>query len=107
MERRERFARLRYREQRRRTLYIRPPVETLNSPKLTTGALAARWLFMLAMAFTIVWSFEVPELPAFQQPELARIFFWHFPCPIIASILLAIGAYHSWRYLRTSDLTWD
>lgn len=82
-------------------------METLNSPKLSSGALGLRVLFALAMAFTIVWSFEVPESPAFQQPELARIFFWHFPCPIIASVLLAIGAYQSWRYLRTGALIWD
>ena len=69
--------------------------------------LAARWLFGLAMGFTIVWSFEVKELKNFQQPELARILFWHLPCPIIASVLLGVGAYYSWRQLRSGDLRWD
>lgn len=82
-------------------------METLNSSKLSAAALVARVIFGLLMAVTIIWSYEVPELPTFQQPELARIFFWHFPCPMIASILLGIGSYFSWRYLRSQDLKWD
>ncbi|MHB8635169.1 MAG: cytochrome c biogenesis protein CcsA [Fimbriimonadaceae bacterium] len=82
-------------------------METLNSTKLSPGALAVRAVFGLAMAFTIVWSFEVPELPTFQQPELARIFFWHFPCPMVASVLLIVGAYQSLRFVRRGDLKWD
>lgn len=79
----------------------------MNTSKLTPGPIAARVLFALAMGFTILWSYGVPELPMFQQPELARIFFWHFPCPMIASILLMVGAYQSFRYIRTNDLKWD
>ena len=82
-------------------------METLNTSKLTLGALAVRLLFGLAMSFTILWSFGVPELPKFQQPELARILFWHLPCPIIASVLLGVGAYQSWQYLRSNDLKRD
>jgi heme exporter protein C len=59
------------------------------------------------MGATILWSFGVQELPAFQQPELARIFFWHFPCPIVSSVLLMVGAYQGLRFLRTGDLKSD
>lgn len=53
------------------------------------------------------WSYAVPDAKAFQKPELARIFFWHFPCPILATVLLILGAWCSLNYLRTSKLEWD
>lgn len=62
------------------------------------------------MAIAVVGSFLVPDAPAFQRPELARIFFWHFPCPMLASILLMMGGYFSVRCLRAdreSQLEWD
>ena len=79
----------------------------MNSSKLTAGEIGLRVFFGLAMGFTILWSYGVPELPTFQQPELARIFFWHLPCPIISSVLQWFGAYYSLRFLRTNDLRWD
>ena len=82
-------------------------METLNSSKLTPGAIGVRVGFGLAMGFTILWSYGVPELPTFQQPELARIFFWHLPCPIISSVLQGFGAYFSLRFLLSNDLKWD
>lgn len=82
-------------------------METLNSSKLTPGALVVRLAFGLGMGFTILWSFGVREVPTFQQPELARILFWHLPCPIIASVLLGVGAYQGWQYLRSNDLKRD
>ncbi len=64
-------------------------------------------IFALVVGVVTVLSFVAPDLPMFQRPELARIFFWHFPCPILATCLLIGGAYMSWQYLRTNDLRWD
>jgi heme exporter protein C len=53
--------------------------------------------FAALVALVTWWSYEVPDLPQFQRPELARIFFWHFPCPIMLTGLLAVGVYFSFR----------
>ncbi len=68
------------------------------------AALGIRILFGFFTAYTIWRSFTVSDDPAFQRPELARIFFWHFPCPMLASWLLIQGAYYSAKYLRTTSL---
>ncbi|RYG87646.1 hypothetical protein EON77_01840 [bacterium] len=59
-------------------------------------------LFLLAplMAGVTLWSFLVKDAAGFQNPAFARIFFWHFPCPILATILLALGAYFSYRAIN-------
>ncbi|MER3496461.1 MAG: hypothetical protein C4320_06560, partial [Armatimonadota bacterium] len=62
----------------------------------------AQAFFGLAVAATTLWSFLVPDAIGFQRPELARIFFWHFPCPILATGLLALAAYFSLRILRST-----
>ncbi len=61
----------------------------------------------LAMALVTVWSFLVPDALHFQHPELARIFFWHFPCPMLASTLLVFGGWYSYKELKTRDRKWD
>lgn len=66
-----------------------------------------RYLFALAVAAVTIWSFMVPDAEGFQRPELARIFFWHFPCPILATILLVLGGWFSFKFQRTRDLRWD
>lgn len=66
-----------------------------------------KYLLALAVAGITVWTFIVPDAVGFQMPELARIFFWHFPCPILASVLLMVGAWFSWKYVKTNDLKWD
>lgn len=66
-----------------------------------------RYLFALAVAAVTVWSFLVPDAMGFQRPELARIFFWHFPCPILATVLLVQGGWFSFRFHRTRRLDWD
>ena len=43
----------------------------------------------------------------FRDPQLARIFVWHFPCPMIAVSLLLLGSWFSIRYLQTQDRKWD
>lgn len=63
--------------------------------------------FFLLVAFVTVQSFVVGDLEAFQRPELARIFFWHFPCPMVATVLLVAGAIWSVVYLRTQHVDYD
>ena len=43
----------------------------------------------------------------FQLPELARIFFWHFPCAITTTLCLFAGAWHSYRYLSRGQAVDD
>jgi heme exporter protein C len=64
-------------------------------------------LFALAMGAATIWSFRIPPAMGFQEPELAKIFIWHFPCPMIAVTMLAINAWASLMFLRTQDRIWD
>lgn len=52
-------------------------------------------------------SFTVGDAVGFQQPAFARIFFWHFPCPVLATVLLTQATYFAWKYLKTRDTIWD
>lgn len=70
---------------------LRGHLENLNN--------ALRALFALLMGVVTVWSFQVPDAVGFQRPELARIFFWHFPCPLLLTGLLFVGSYFSFRHL--------
>lgn len=72
-----------------------------------TAALALRIGFALVMGWIIWMSFAVGDAPLFQRPDLARIFFWHFPCPMMASLLLLQGAWYSFAYVRTEDMRTD
>lgn len=69
--------------------------------------LFARLALFVAVAVTTVWSFLIPDAESFRVPELARIFFWHFPCTIVLTIFLIQGAYASIRYLKTKERIWD
>lgn len=71
------------------------------------SALALRFAFFFFTVFTIAMSFGVADDPDFQRPDLARIFFWHFPCPMIASWLLLQGAWYSYRSIQTKTLLAD
>lgn len=68
-------------------------------------------LFALAAGIVTLWSFLVPDAPGFASPEFARIFFWHFPCPIMLTGIIFAAVYFSFRYLRgagTADrAVWD
>jgi len=66
-----------------------------------------KYVFALAVAGVTIWSFLVPDAVGFQHPELARIFFWHFPCPMLASILLMTGGWFSFRFAQSQDLKFD
>jgi len=57
-------------------------------------------LFALIMGVATVWSFFVPDAESFQKPGMARIFLWHFPCPMLAVFLLIYGAWCSFRIFQ-------
>lgn len=59
-------------------------------------------LFALVASVVSVWTFLVPDAPGFASPEFARIFFWHFPCPMMLTGLIFAAIYFSFRYLRDS-----
>lgn len=64
-------------------------------------------LLLIGLPLATVHGYLVRDAPLFQYPEFARIFFWHFPCPIMSTFFLFAGAYFSWRYLSTRDQKWD
>lgn len=49
------------------------------------------------MGVATMWSFKVPDVAAFQFPGFARIFLWHFPCPMLFTFLIIAGAWFSFR----------
>lgn len=66
-----------------------------------------RSVFAISVLGVIVRSFTAHDALGFQRPELARIFFWHFPCPILATVLLLQGGWWAYRFIKTNDLTFD
>lgn len=63
----------------------------------------SKLVFAFVVAAVTVWSYLVPDAPLFQYPEYARIFFWHFPCPMMLTVFLILGSYFSLRcFLRFS-----
>lgn len=56
---------------------------------------ALRALLALAMGAVTLWSFYVPDALQFQYPELARMFFFHFPCPMMLTLMLFMGCLFS------------
>ena len=54
------------------------------------------------MVGAIAWSFLCPDAEtAFQVPSLARIFFWHFPCPMMQLGFMFVGAFCALMFFRT------
>ncbi|MEI8282127.1 MAG: cytochrome c biogenesis protein CcsA [Armatimonadota bacterium] len=64
-------------------------------------------LLIVGIPLATFHSYLVPDAANFQSPEFARIFFWHFPCPIMATLLICMGLYFSMKYLQTHDEKWD
>ena len=60
-----------------------------------------RGLFFLVASGVTVWSFLVPDAPGFNSPEFARIFFWHFPCPMMLTGLLFTAVWCAYKALAT------
>jgi heme exporter protein C len=62
---------------------------------------------MIGIPLATIHSYFVADAPGFLYPEFARIFFWHFPCPVLATGCLTAGLYFSLRYSSSRDLKWD
>lgn len=60
-------------------------------------------LLGLVIAVVTIASFFVPESANFQQPQLARILFWHLPCPILSSVFELMAAWFSFRYIKSQN----
>lgn len=71
------------------------------------GSLIGKFFLFLATSVIVVLSFTVPDAPMFQAPQLARVFFYHFPSPILSTWFIFGGCYLGYRYLRTGDRRWD
>lgn len=66
-----------------------------------------RVLWFLGMAVLTAASFAVPDAPAFQQPALARLIFFHLPCAFLATGYLLYGSYLSFVHLKKQEATTD
>lgn len=64
-------------------------------------------ILLIGIPLATFHAYLVPDAKGFLWPEFARIFFWHFPCPMMATFLISAGLYFSWRYLSTHDQKWD
>ena len=62
-----------------------------------------QYLLGLLGAIATIYAFAVPDAKGFQKPALARIFFWHFPSTLAATVMLFIGLYFSIQVLRRKD----
>src|ERR1019366_1306177 len=78
-----------------RPLYIRGGLEKLKT--------IYKAVFAVVMGMATVWSFEIPDVAFFQAPGFARIFLWHFPCPMLFTFLILTGAYFSIRGFLTPE----
>ena len=64
-------------------------------------------ILLIGIPLATFHAYLVPDAKNFLYPEFARIFFWHFPCPMMATTLITAGLYFSFRYLGTNDKKWD
>jgi heme exporter protein C len=60
-------------------------------------------LLAIGMPIATWFSFTVKDAQGFLKPEFARVFFWHFPCPIIATVFVFGGAWLSFRHVRSGE----
>lgn len=66
-----------------------------------------RFVLLIGMPLAIWHSYLVGDAVGFLSPEFARIFFWHFPFPIMMTGLLIAGLWFSIQTLRTRSREWD
>lgn len=64
-------------------------------------------LLLIGVPLATIHAFFVKDAPGFLFPEFARIFFWHFPCPMMATGLLIAGLVFCLRYMSTEKQEWD
>jgi heme exporter protein C len=65
---------------------------------------------LLLLIFGIVAtvdSYLVRNAVNFISPHLARIFIWHFPCPIAFTVMMLVGTYFCVQSLRSGEAHWD
>lgn len=63
---------------------------------------ASDLILLIGTPAILLWSFLVGAADApFVRPELARIFFWHFPSSIVLTVLLFMGGYFSFRVVNS------
>jgi len=67
----------------------------------------ANVLLLAAMAGATLVSYLVPPAKGFQEPDLARIIFFHLPCAFAATAFLFYGAFAAIRSLSGDRLLWD
>jgi len=48
-----------------------------------------------------------PPVKKFNDPDLGRIIFFHLPCAILSSILMAMAGWYGFQFLRTSKAKFD
>ncbi|HRF58556.1 MAG TPA: cytochrome c biogenesis protein CcsA [Fimbriimonadaceae bacterium] len=65
------------------------------------------YVLMVGMAAATLLAFLVPDADQFQKPELARIFFFHFPSALICSVFIFLSGWFGFWLLRTRDMKWD
>ncbi len=68
-----------------------------------------RWIIFVGIAVGTVASFWAPPLDKFQNPDLARMIFFHLPCALLTSVFVMIQPYFSFRALRAREdaRRWD
>lgn len=59
------------------------------------------------MGFLAVVTFLVPPAAKFQEPELARIIFFHLPAAFACVYFLFSGFWSAYKYLSTREALWD
>jgi heme exporter protein C len=64
-------------------------------------------ILVLAMAALTVATMTVADIDTFQNPQLARIVFWHLPCAFVSTTFLVVAARGAYKFLKTRDLDWD
>ena len=65
------------------------------------------WLLLFALSAITVVSFMVPGVEGFQQPDFARLIFFHVPCAIISFVFQCMGAWAGFKYLKTRSSDWE
>lgn len=65
------------------------------------------YVLMVGMAAATLLAFLVPDAAQFQKPELARIFFFHFPSALVCSVFIFLSGWFGLRVLLTREMKWD
>lgn len=64
-------------------------------------------VFLVLFAGLALYGFLTPAAKGFNEPDLARIIFWHVPCAFVASWCVIWAAWCGGCYLKTRKPLWD